>query len=151
MTPYLLASASQGSLSTVSTWRQSYSLRPTWVRFRLQAFKFLRVVSFFFLSLGIPLRFRLLTNLSSNFSFCCFEFNLVVRGFVLKLHYLSNSAVRYVRKIVPVGLSCRNWFFCYFSLILGRIIRIRWDSNFPIPSSHVSGSSRTKFTLIYAN
>ena len=30
-----------------------------------------------------------------------------------------HSAVRYVQKIAPVGLSCRNCFFRCFALILG--------------------------------
>ena len=49
------------------------------------------------------------------------------------------SVVRYVQKIAPVGLSCRNCFFRCFALILGWIIRVLWGSNFPTPSSHVSG------------
>ena len=36
-----------------------------------------------------------------------------------------NSAVHYVQKLAPVGLSCLNWFFPCFALILSWIIWIQ--------------------------
>lgn len=61
---------------------------------------------------------------STVLSFVCHPCNSVLAGIVGRIS-------------VPVGLSCRNYIFHGFALLLGRIIR--WGSNFQTPSSRVSG------------